>query len=286
VCDACKKEQITAFSCKKRSFCPSCCAKRQAEAATHLTENVLPIAPYRQFVVSFPIPMRYWLNTNKKLFSKIQSLITKVIHNHYAKAAEAVGVKEAMPGSICFTQRWGSALNLNPHCHILCLDGVFSEVGGKTKFFNVPTLTDRDTENILKSITVKILKHLRRLGYLSKDGDIIENPEADDLFKDHDSLAQATASSIAGKIAFGPNAGRYVTKIGSGFGYEEETPLVKGSRCCSLNGFSLHANTSTKSMQRDKLYKLIEYIARGPISNKRLEITKAGLVKLELKTPW
>ena len=59
VCDACKKEQITAFSCKKRSFCPSCCAKRQAEAATHLTENVLPIAPYRQYVVSFPIPMRW-----------------------------------------------------------------------------------------------------------------------------------------------------------------------------------------------------------------------------------
>ena len=31
-------------------------------------------------------------------------------------------------------------------------------------------------------------------------------------------------------------------------------------------------------------YKLIEYIACGPISNKRLQITKAGLVKLEIKT--
>ena len=48
-------------------------------------------------------------------------------------------------------------------------------------------------------------------------------------------------ASIGGKIAFGPNAGNYVTKIGSGFGYGEETPLAKGSRCCSLNGFSLHA---------------------------------------------
>ena len=38
--------------------------------------------------------------------------------------------------------------------------------------------------------------------------------------------------------------------------------------------------------QRDRLYKLIEYIARGPISNKRLEITEAGFVKLELKTAW
>jgi len=113
VCGTCKKEQITAFSCKKRSFCPSCCAKRQAEAATHLTENILPIAPYRQYVISFPIPMRYWLNSNKKLFSKIQSLIIKVIHQHYITAAKALGIVAPMPGSISFTQRWGSSCSLN-----------------------------------------------------------------------------------------------------------------------------------------------------------------------------
>jgi hypothetical protein len=37
-----------------------------AEASTHLTQNVLPLMPYQQFVVSFPIPMRYWLQTNKR----------------------------------------------------------------------------------------------------------------------------------------------------------------------------------------------------------------------------
>ena len=49
---------------------------------------------------------------------------------------------------------------------------------------------------------------------------------------------------------------------------------------------TLHANTSINSLQRDGLYKLIEYIAHGPISNKRIQITEAGLVKLELKTSW
>jgi len=294
LCESCKTEQITAFSCKKRGFCPSCCAKRQAEAANHLTENVLPVAPYRQFVVSFPIPMRYWLNSNKALFSKIHQIIIKVIHKHYVTAACNIGIKNPLPGSITFTQRWGSACNLNPHLHILCLDGVFSEVMAfdgssdvkRMKFSNVPSLTDLDTENILKAITTKVMKHLRKKGYLSPEGDVVQNPEAEGLFKDHDSLAQVTAASIAGKIAFGPNAGRYVTRIGSGFGFGEETPLVKGTRCCSMNGFSLHANTSTNSLQRDRLYKLIEYIARGPISNKRLQITEAGHVKLELKTPW
>jgi hypothetical protein len=286
VCDDCEKEKTVAFSCKKRGFCPSCCAKRQAEAATHLVENVLPWAPYRQFVVSFPIPMRYWLNSNKKLFAKIHGIITKQIQAHYINAAKALGIKDPLPGSIGFTQRWGSACNLNPHLHILCLDGVFTMVNDIPKFQNVESLSDSDTEKLLINITTKILKHLRRMGYLNREGDVVDNPLADGLFTDHESLAAATASSIAGKIAFGPNAGRYVTRIGSGFGYGEETPLVKGTRCCSLNGFSLHANTATKTLERDKLYRLIEYIARGPISNKRLEITKAGLVKLQLKTAW
>jgi hypothetical protein len=45
-CESCQKEKIVAFSCKKRGFCPSCCAKRMVEASTHLVENVLPVVPY------------------------------------------------------------------------------------------------------------------------------------------------------------------------------------------------------------------------------------------------
>ena len=108
----------------------------------------------------------------------------------------------------------------------------------------------------------------------------------DDLFQENDAITAAAYASIAGKIAFGPNAGKYVTRIGSGFGYFEEVPLAKGKRCFSANGFSLHCNTSTNTHARDRLEKLIEYIARGPLSNERLEITDDGKVKLQLKTAW
>jgi ribosomal protein S27E len=47
-CKDCDKEQIVAFSCKRRGFCPSCTAKRMAEASAHLVDNVLPLVPYRQ----------------------------------------------------------------------------------------------------------------------------------------------------------------------------------------------------------------------------------------------
>lgn len=68
------------FSCKKRGFCQSFCAKRMAETRAHLLENILPLVLYRQFVVSFPIPMQYWLHTNKKFFAKVHRLVIDAVH--------------------------------------------------------------------------------------------------------------------------------------------------------------------------------------------------------------
>ena len=61
---------------------------------------------------------------------------------------------------------------------------------------------------------------------------------------------------------------------------------MKGRLCFSMNGFSLHAATSVNTYQRSKLENLVEYIARGPLSNERLEILANGKVNLQLKTPW
>ena len=50
-----------------------------AEAACHLVDNVLPIVPYRQFVITFPYPLRYWLNTNTELFGSIHHIILTMV---------------------------------------------------------------------------------------------------------------------------------------------------------------------------------------------------------------
>jgi len=285
-CGDCKKEHVVAFSCKKRGFCPSCCGKRMAEAAAHLEEHVLPRVAYRQFVVSFPIPLRYWLQTNRKLFSKVHSLVITELHRYYREKAAGLGIKDSTPGSIAFTQRWGSALNLNPHLHVLCPDGVYTRVRGLARFRNIDPITDQEVATLVECIALRVMGYLQKKGFIDKDGDIVVNPTLDELFQDSETLSLATSCSIAGKIAFGPNAGRYVTRIGSGFGYWEEIPLAKGSRCYSIHGFSLHANTAVATLQRDRLAKLIEYIARGPLANERLEITDDGKVKLRLKSQW
>ena len=59
-CDTCKQEMLLAFSCKRRGFCPSCAGRRMAQTAAPLVEYVIPWVPTRQWVVSVPIPLRYW----------------------------------------------------------------------------------------------------------------------------------------------------------------------------------------------------------------------------------
>ncbi len=58
-CGDCAHEKLLAFSCKRRGFCPACGARRMAETAAHLVEQVIPHVPVRQWVVSFPIPLRH-----------------------------------------------------------------------------------------------------------------------------------------------------------------------------------------------------------------------------------
>ncbi len=285
-CQDCQNEKVVAFSCKTRGFCPSCWGKRMAETSEHLLEDVLPFAPYRQFVVSFPFPLRFWLQTNRKLYQKIHSLVIKRIHGFYRKKAESLGIQKSTPGCISFSQRWGSALNLNPHMHVLTLDGVYTLVQDKPRFNNLLSITDDDVQEIISQISKDVVSHLRKQGFLNPEGELVQNPDPDKVFQESEAISLATQSSLSGKIAFGPNAGKFVTRIGSGFGYGEEIPLAKGPLCYSVNGFSLHARTQIKTHQRDQLGRLIEYMARGPLSNDRLEITQKGQMKLTLKTPW
>ncbi len=57
-CDGCRHELLVTFSWKKRGFCPSCGSRRMVEPAAHLIDHVMPRIPVRQWVLSFPWPLR------------------------------------------------------------------------------------------------------------------------------------------------------------------------------------------------------------------------------------
>ena len=53
-----------------------------------------------------------------------------------------------------------------------------------------------------------------------------------------------------------------------------------------VDGFSLHAGVATRAHERDKLERLCRYITSPAVSTQRLSMTRCGMVRYELKTPY
>src|SRR6201981_461304 len=124
--DTCHHEVLLAFSCKRRGFCPSCAGRRMAQTAGHLVEQVIPWVPVRQWVVSVPIPLRYWMASSQDLTAMVHTIIRTTIGQYYVNKAVTRGVERAnvQPGSVTFIQRVASAIIRNHYFHALFLEGV------------------------------------------------------------------------------------------------------------------------------------------------------------------
>lgn len=290
-CDSCSHVLPVAHSCKKRGFCPSCGAKRMSETTQHLTENVLPHVPYRQWVVTFPYALRFWMATSRELTCAVHKILSSTIMSYYTTIAEERRIIDPHSGGATFFQRFGSALNLNFHSHIIMIDGVYSEVEGSPKFFTLPGPDNDYVSQIVEAIADSVISLLRKKGYICDEGEWVDRPDSiDPLFSECQQLTESMVASVNMMIAFGENAGKRVRRIGRSFGYEEETPLIKGPRCASTNGFTVHANRFIGAQERKKLKDLISYAARPAFSHERLSLkdphNPEGDVVYRLKTRW
>ena len=85
----------------------------------------MPWVPTRQWVVSVPIPLRYWMAPSKALTATVHTIIRRTIGQYYVHTAVQPGATRAtvQPGSVTFVQRFGGSINLNLHVHVLFLEG-------------------------------------------------------------------------------------------------------------------------------------------------------------------
>jgi len=290
-CEACGEKMPLAFSCKKRGFCASCSAKRSSETTVHLIDNVLPCVAYRQWVTTFPHALRFWMAASRKLTNMVHRLVAARISHYYLHAAKERGIKDPQAGGVTFLQRFGSALNLNVHYHSIAMDGVFSTSGPTPVFHQLRGPTDEELADIVAAVANDVIQALREKSYLPEDATEIDRPEwLDQSFAESEQLAAAAEASSKMRIAFGERAGEKVRRIGRGFGYEDEIPMVKGKRCYSVNGFTIHCNRYIGAQERGKLEELLAYGSRGAFSNQRLSLVNpadpTGDLKYTLKRVW
>jgi hypothetical protein len=104
-----------------------------AESAALLVDVVLPHEPIRQWVLSFPVQLRFLFTSYPHIMGKVLSIVYRTLATHITKKA-GYNKKMAQTGAVTLIQRFGSALNLNIYFHMLYLDGVYGEDNyGKTR---------------------------------------------------------------------------------------------------------------------------------------------------------
>jgi hypothetical protein len=102
-----------------------------AEAAAHLTDHIFPRLPVRQWVLSVPKRLRYYLQRDKGALNAALRIFLRVVQQ--SLLTHCPSATQCDPTSLhlgAFIHRFGSSLNTHVHFHVCVVDGVFEAVAG------------------------------------------------------------------------------------------------------------------------------------------------------------
>ncbi len=124
-CGTCRTSVLCPFSCRGRSFCPSCEKKRQLLWAEWLQKEVLAPVPHRHVVLTMPRLLR-------GIFQKRRELLLDLSQSAAEAVAEYVRRRlgqDCRPGIVVSVASAGDLVQWHPHAHLLLTDGAFSNDG-------------------------------------------------------------------------------------------------------------------------------------------------------------
>jgi hypothetical protein len=130
-CDDCGHDYFVAYSCKGRGVCPSCNTRRMGETAAHLADHVFPRLPVRQWVLSVPKRLRYFMQRDGAVLNMVLRIFLRVIAQSLQSNSPGTAQLDRAAlhiGAVAFIHRFGSSLNGHVHFHVCVVDGVFEEV--------------------------------------------------------------------------------------------------------------------------------------------------------------
>ena len=264
-------------------------------SAALLVDEIFPRLPIPQWVLSVPFPLRFLLAREPQVMGSVLGIVYRTIAGYLTTQAGFTS-NMAQTGAVTLIQRFGSALNLNVHFHMLFLDGVYLESASVPCLRRVKPPTPADLERLVHRLSERIGRHLERRGLLVRDienGYLVLDSNDDSTLdelrvRSFDAVqdvrmprAQDAQERLTYRIALGPHAGR------KAFTLQTLPSSSDGERpAARANGFSLHAGVVAAADQRDKLEWLCRYITRPAVSTERLSLTAQGLIHYRLKTPY
>ncbi len=157
----------------------------------HLVDHVIPSVPARQWVLTFPWPLRLLFASQPDTLSRVLAIVVRAIETDLIHRASLTRRSHARTGVVTLIQRFGSALNLNVHLHMIVLDGVYIEHNGRARFHPVGAPSRETLERLLDRLIKRTLRVLLRDGALAQDR---EQPWLN--LRDPDTLDQLNAASV------------------------------------------------------------------------------------------
>ena len=148
-------------------------------AARRWTDTVLPRVAVRQWVVTVPWSRR-WLLARR---SDLARGVLRIALSEIQRWTNVHGVQPRRPGgrtgSITVIQRFGGALNLNLHFHILVLDGLYAidPRTGALRWVRARRPSTAEVERVVERVATRAEAWLARRGF---SGDEPTDDDPDD----------------------------------------------------------------------------------------------------------
>ncbi len=217
-----------------------------------------------------------------KLLSRALRIFVSEIVRHLKRKAAHRPARDVLTGAVTGIQRYGGAINLNPHLHTLALDGVYLRDAqtGELTWKSLPEPTDDELHDVLLRTRTRLRRFLVRKGFTAFEPGDTTPPDPD---ADETSLFDAVQSSSILEQLTLLGSPRRVPMLG-----RRELPFIPSPSkplCAASDGFSLEAGVRIRKGDREGLERLCRYVARPPISQERLELLPDGRVRYGLRRP-
>jgi len=125
------------------------------ESAALLMTDILPQQLHRQWVLSVLYPLRWLFAQNPEVMGKALKVVIRVISSYLIKRAGKRHTS-AKTGAVTLIQRFGSALSLSVHFHMLFIDAVYVTPGKYPIFQRIKAPTGEGLTDLVQQISVRI----------------------------------------------------------------------------------------------------------------------------------
>jgi len=131
-----------------------------------LVDRVIPNVPVRQWVLSLPFELRRLVAFRADVLAAVARIFFEVVSADYVRRS---GVASARTGAVTCIQRFGGSLHLNPHLHVIWIDGIFAFDGETRRFHAAAPPTPEDLQRVVGKTAARVVRWLGRKGLLDEN---------------------------------------------------------------------------------------------------------------------